>query len=409
MEQAGEKKVLGVSRNVFFLGWVSLLTDVSSEMIFTVMPLFLLNVLKVGTPIIGLIEGIAEGTASLLKLVSGWLSDRLGQRKSLAVFGYGLSTLAKPFLYIASSWGVVLAVRFSDRVGKGIRSAPRDALVADSTSPNEMGRSFGFHRAMDTMGAVIGLSLAALIVYLVERGGLELTWHAFRTLVIAGIGPAVLAVLMLLLFVREKKRAAQPKSGDPTAGQPVCKGPAKTASEGRFKLFLVIMVLFTLGNSSEAFLILRAQNLGFSVVQVLLLFVAFNLVYALAAMPAGMVSDRLGRKGVIVAGWAIYALSYLGLALASATWQLWLLFALYGLYYGISEGVCRAFVCDLVPVERRGTAYGWYHTAVGISLLPASVIAGWLWHLIGPSATFYFGAGMAGVATLGFLLLIRER
>ena len=409
MEQAGEKKVLGVSRNVFFLGWVSLLTDVSSEMIFTVMPLFLLNVLKVGTPIIGLIEGIAEGTASLLKLVSGWLSDRLGQRKSLAVFGYGLSTLAKPFLYIASSWGVVLAVRFSDRVGKGIRSAPRDALVADSTSPNEMGRSFGFHRAMDTMGAVLGLSLAALIVYLVQRGGLELTWHAFRTLVIAGIGPAVLAVLMLLLFVREKKRAAQPKSGDPAAGQPVCEGPAKAAPDGRFKLFLVIMVLFTLGNSSDAFLILRAQNLGFSVVGVLVLFVAFNLVYALAAMPAGMVSDKLGRKRVIVVGWAIYALSYLGLALASATWQLWLLFALYGLYYGISEGVCRAFVCDLVPAERRGTAYGWYHTAVGISLLPASVIAGWLWHLIGPAATFYFGAGMAGAAMLGFLLLIRER
>jgi MFS family permease len=226
--------------------------------------------------------------------------------------------------------------------------------------------------------------------------------------VIAGIGPAVLAVLMLLLFVREKKRAAQPKSGDPAAGQPVCEGPAK-AADGRFKLFLVIMVLFTLGNSSDAFLILRAQNLGFSVVGLLVLFVAFNLVYALAAMPAGMVSDKLGRKRVIVVGWAIYALSYLGLALASATWQLWLLFALYGLYYGISEGVCRAFVCDLVPVERRGTAYGWYHTAVGISLLPASVIAGWLWHLIGPSATFYFGAGMAGVAMLGFLLLIRER
>jgi MFS family permease len=408
-KQAGEKKFFGVSRNVFFLGWVSLLTDVSSEMIFTVMPLFLLNVLKVGTPIIGLIEGIAEGTASLLKLVSGWLSDRLGQRKSLAVFGYSFSTLAKPFLYIASSWGVVLAVRFSDRVGKGIRSAPRDALVADSTSPNEMGKSFGFHRAMDTMGAVLGLSLAALIVYLVERGGLELTWHAFRTLVIAGIGPAVLAVLMLLLFVREKKRGAQPKSGDPTAGQAICEGPSKAASDGRFKLFLVIMVLFTLGNSSDAFLILRAQNLGFSVVGVLVLFVTFNLVYALAAMPAGMVSDKLGRKRVIVVGWAIYALSYLGLALASATWQLWLLFALYGLYYGISEGVCRAFVCDLVPVEKRGTAYGWYHTAVGISLLPASVIAGWLWHLIGPSATFYFGAAMAGAAALGFLLLIRER
>ena len=409
MEQNGEKKILGVSRNVFFLGWVSFLTDVSSEMIFTVMPLFLLNVLKVGTPIIGLIEGLAEGTASLLKLVSGWLSDRLGQRKSLAVFGYGLSTLAKPFLYIASSWGVALAIRWTDRVGKGIRSAPRDALVADSTSPSEMGRSFGFHRGMDTMGAVLGLALAALIVYLVEKGGFELTWHAFRTLVLAGIGPAVLAVLILLFFIREKKRGAQQKPGEPATAQSVREAPAKTTLDKRFKLFLIIMVLFTLGNSSDAFLILRAQNLGFSVFWVLILFVAFNLVYALAAMPAGVISDRLGRKRVIVVGWTIYALSYLGLALASAKWQVWLLFALYGLYYGISEGVTRAFVSDLVPVERRGTAYGWYHAAVGISLLPASVIAGLLWQYVSPAATFYFGAGMAGAAMLGLLLFIRER
>jgi MFS family permease len=409
MEQANEKKYLGVSRNVFFLGWVSFLTDMSSEMIFNVLPLFLLNVLKVGTPIIGLIEGIAEGTASLFKLVSGWLSDRLGRRKSLTVFGYSLSTLSKPFLYIASSWGVVLAVRFIDRVGKGVRDAPRDALVADSTADNERGRSFGFHRAMDTAGAVLGIALAALIVYLVEREGLQLTWHAFRALVLSGIGPAVLAVLILLFFVREKKKGAQRKSGEPLAAQPVRESPAKTALDRRFKLFLLIMVLFTLGNSSDAFLILRAQNLGFSVFWVLILFVAFNLVYALAAMPAGVISDRLGRKRVIVVGWTIYALSYLGLGLASAKWQVWLLFALYGLYYGISEGVTRAFVSDVVPVEKRGTAYGWYHAAVGISLLPASVIAGLLWQYVSPAVTFYFGAGMAGVAMLGLLLFIREK
>ncbi len=408
-EPSGEKKVLGVSRNVFFLGWVSFLTDVSSEMIFTVVPLFLLNVLKVSTPIIGLIEGLAEGTASLLKLVSGWLSDRLGQRKSLAVFGYTLSTLAKPFLYIASSWGVVLAVRWTDRVGKGIRTAPRDALVADSTSPEEVGRSFGFHRGMDTMGAVLGLALAALIVYLVQREGIELTWDSFRTLVLAGIGPAVLSVILLLFFVKERKKGASGKSCEPEFVETKCAVPAKPLSDGRFKLFLVIMVLFTLGNSSDAFLILRAQNLGFSVTQVLLLFVAFNLVYALAALPAGIVSDKLGRKGVIVVGWSIYALAYLGFALASSVWQVWLLFALYGLYYGVSEGVCRAFVCDLVPVDKRGTSYGWYHTAVGLSLLPASVIAGLLWYHISPAAPFYFGTAMAGTAMLGLALLIRER
>ena len=408
MEQ-DEKKVLGVSRNVFFLGWVSLLTDMSSEMIFNVLPLFLLNVLKVSTPIIGLIEGIAEGTASLFKLVSGWLSDRLGQRKSLTVLGYSLSTLSKPFLYIASSWGVVLAVRFTDRVGKGVRSAPRDALVADSTLDSERGRSFGFHRGMDTAGAVLGIALAALIVYLVEREAFQLTWHAFRALVLSGIGPAVLAVLILLFFVREKKKAALRKPGEPAAPQAISEARAKTALDRRFKLFLVMMVLFTLGNSSDAFLILRAQNLNFSVFWVLVLFVVFNVVYALAAMPAGIVSDRLGRKRVIVAGWTIYALSYLGLGLASAKWEVWLLFALYGLYYGISEGVTRAFVSDLVPEERRGTAYGWYHAAVGISLLPASVIAGLLWQYISPATTFYFGAGMAGVAMLGLLLFIREK
>ena len=409
MEQNDRRKVFGFSRNVFFLGVVSFLTDVSSDMIFTLVPLFLLNVLRVGTPVIGLIEGIAEGTASLLKVLSGWLSDRLGRRKGLAVFGYSISTLAKPFLYFATTWGVVAAVRFVDRVGKGIRTSPRDALVADSAPPEEMGKSFGLHRAMDTLGAVLGLSVAALIVYLVQRGGLELTRDAFQTIVLVGIVPAVLAVFVLLFFVRERGRRADSTGVSCSAnGHPSGAVPTKKGFDFRFKLFLAIMVVFTLGNSSDAFLILRAQNLDFSVPQILLLFVAFNLVYALAALPAGLVSDRLGRKGVIVVGWSIYALAYLGLAVASAAWQVWLLFALYGLYYGVADGVTRAFVSDLVPAERRGTAYGLYHTAVGLSLLPASLIAGWLWHLIGPEAPFFFGAGMAGVAMLGFLLLIRE-
>ncbi len=409
MEQDDRRKVFGFSRNVFFLGVVSFLTDVSSDMIFTLVPLFLLNVLRVGTPVIGLIEGIAEGAASLLKVLSGWLSDRLGRRKGLAVFGYSISTLAKPFLYFATTWGAVAAVRFVDRVGKGIRTSPRDALVADSAPPEEMGKSFGLHRGMDTLGAVLGLSVAALVVYLVQRGGLELTRDAFQTIVLVGIVPAVLAVFVLLFFVRERGRRADSTGVSCSAnGHPSGAVPTKKGFDFRFKLFLAIMVVFTLGNSSDAFLILRAQNLDFSVPQILLLFVAFNLVYALAALPAGLVSDRLGRKGVIVVGWSIYALAYLGLAVASAAWQVWLLFALYGLYYGVAEGVTRAFVCDLVPAERRGTAYGLYHTAVGLSLLPASLIAGWLWHLIGPEAPFFFGAAMAGTAMLGFLLLIRE-
>ena len=409
MEESDRKGLFGFSRNVFFLGVVSFLTDVSSEMIFTLLPLFLLNVLRVGTPVIGLIEGIAEGTASLLKVLSGWLSDRLGRRKGLAVFGYSLSTLAKPFLYFATTWGAAAGVRFVDRVGKGIRTSPRDALVADSAPPEEMGKSFGFHRGMDTLGAVLGLSVAALVVYVVQQGGLELTRDAFQTIVLVGIVPAVLAVLVLLFFVRERGKGAGSESPAASFGGPPAEAVnARKGFDLRFKLFLVVVVVFTLGNSSDAFLILRAQDLGFSVPQVLLLFVAFNLVYALVSLPAGLVSDRLGRKGVIVVGWSIYALAYLGLAVASAAWQVWLLFALYGLYYGVAEGVSRAFVADLVPAERRGTAYGLYHTAVGLSLLPASLIAGWLWHLIGPEAPFFFGAVMAGVAALGFLLLVRE-
>ncbi len=409
MEQDDRRKVFGFSRNVFFLGVVSFLTDVSSDMIFTLVPLFLLNVLRVGTPVIGLIEGIAEGTASLLKVLSGWLSDRLGRRKGLAVFGYSISTLAKPFLYFATTWGAVAAVRFADRVGKGIRTSPRDALVADCAPSEEMGKSFGLHRAMDTLGAVAGLSVAALVVYVVQKGGLELTRDAFQTVVLVGIVPAVLAVLVLLFFVRERGKGADSGRVSCSAnGQPSGAVQTKKGFDFRFKLFLAMVVVFTLGNSSDAFLILRAQDLDFSVPQILLLFVAFNLVYALVALPAGLVSDRLGRKGVIVVGWSIYALTYLGLAVASAAWHVWLLFALYGLYYGVAEGVSRAFVCDLVPEDRRGTAYGLYHTAVGLSLLPASLIAGWLWHLIGPEAPFFFGAGMAGVAAVGFLLLIRE-
>lgn len=409
MEEKAGGRLFGISRNVFFLGVVSFLTDVSSEMIFTLVPLFLLNVLRVGTPVIGLIEGIAEGTASLLRVLSGWLSDRLGRRKGLTAFGYSLSTLVKPFLYFATAWGAVAAVRFIDRVGKGIRTSPRDALVADSAPPNEMGRSFGFHRGMDTLGAVLGLAVAALIVYLVQSGDLELTREAFQTLVLAGIGPAVLAVVVLLFFVRERRKAMQPPSAGASAEATRIPGVRDARGfDSRFKLFLAIMVVFTLGNSSDAFLVLRAQNLGFSVAQILLLLVLFNLVYAVAALPAGLVSDRVGRKGVIIAGWTIYALAYLGLALASETWHVWTLFALYGLYHGVAEGVTRAFVADVVPSDRRGTAYGLYHTAVGLSLLPASLIAGWLWHLIGPEAAFFFGAGMAGAAALAFVLLIRE-
>lgn len=398
-------KILGLNPNVFFLGIVSLLTDVSSEMIFTLLPLFLRNVLKAGTPIIGLIGGLSDSTDAIFRIVSGWFSDRIGKRKPLAVLGYTISTIAKPFMYLASTWGGVLAIRFSDRVGKGIRTSPRDALVADSVWAEERGKGFGLHRAMDTLGAVLGLAIAARIVYLVQSGGLELSLKTYQWLVVVGVVPAVLAVLVLLIFVRERQRKPSPSSNSH------CGFISNRLTEGfdtRFKLFLAIMAVFTLGNSSDFFVILRAQNLGSSVIYVVLMLVLFNVTYAATSLPAGILSDRLGRRRVITLGWFIYALVYLGFGVASSLWQVWLLFACYGLYYGIVEGVARAFVADLVPAGKRGTAYGLYHGVVGLTLLPASLIAGWLWQAISPAAPFFFGAGLAFIAMLGIMVLIRE-
>lgn len=380
------------------MGVVSFLTDVSSEMIFTILPLFLANVLGVGTAVIGLIEGIADSTATLTRLFSGWLSDKLKRRKSLATIGYTISTIAKPFLYLAGAWGQVLAIRFSDRVGKGIRTAPRDALVADSTAPEMRGKSFGFHRALDTLGAVVGLGGAALVVFLWQGGALSLSGDTFRMLVLIGVVPAVLAVIIIFFFVHDVKSQAKVEM------------PATEAKgfDTRFKFFLIIMLIFTLGNSSDAFLVLRAQDLGSSVLHILLMFILFNFIYATVSMPAGILSDRLGRKKIIVLGWLLYALSYLGFALATAWWQLWLLFALYGLYFGTTNGILRAFVADMVGRERRGTAYGLFHTAVGITAFPASLIAGLLWENINSSAPFFFGAALAGIAAIAFLALIKE-
>ena len=390
--------------NVFFLGVVSFLTDVSSEMVFTLIPLFLSNVLGAGTAIIGLIGGISESADSVFRIFSGWFSDRIGKRKRLAVVGYSISTIAKPFMYLASTWGVVLGVKFSDRVGKGIRTSPRDALIADSAPPGERGKSFGLHRAMDTTGAVVGLAIAALVVYLVQGGGLSLSLRTYQWLVLIGIIPAVLAVMVLTRFVKEKERKPRPDLPRPSFNL------FKLAAgfDTRFKVFLAVMVLFTLGNSSDFFVILRAQNMGSSVLHIVLMLGLFNAAYAAVALPAGKLSDRLGRRRVIALGWGVYALVYLGFAMTTEIWQVWLLFAGYGIYYGIVEGAARAFVADLVPEEKRGTAYGLYHGVVGLTLLPASIIAGWLWQAYSPSTPFFFGAGLAGAAVVGMMAFVKE-
>jgi MFS family permease len=403
VEGASQKRILGFSPNVFFLGIVSLLTDISSEMIFTLVPLFLSNVLGVATTIVGLVGGLSDSTDAIFRIVSGWFSDKIGQRKLLAVAGYSLSTVVKPLMYLANTWGAVLAIRFGDRVGKGIRSSPRDALVASSVLPSERGKGFGFHRAMDTTGAALGLILAAIIIYLVQGGGLELSLKSYHWLVLIGIIPAVLGVIVLLIFVREK-RGEEGSGSTPKPGLPTAKG----GFDIRFKIFLAITAVFTLGNSSDFFVILRAQNLDVPLIQVTLMLVLFNAVYAVTALPMGMLSDKLGRRRVIALGWFIYALVYLGFALASSIWQAWLLFAIYGIYYGVVEGVARAFVADLVPEGKRGTAYGLFQGVTGLMLLPASLIAGWFWQVLNPSVPFYFGAGLAFLAMVGILALIRE-
>ena len=383
-------------RNVWAVGLTSFFMDVSSEMVLNILPLFLANVLGVKTNVIGLIEGIAEATASILKLFSGWLSDKVGGRKWLAVTGYGLSALVKPFFYIAGSWSLVAGVRWADRVGKGIRTAPRDALVADSVTAETRGLAFGFHRAMDTAGALTGILIAVGVVWLAQRDTLSLSRPTFQSVVLISLLPALLAVLSLILGAKDvavKGQRAAPKFSLRSMGKP-------------FGVFLVIVSIFTLGNSSDAFLVLRAQNLGVSVIGILLMLAMFNLIYSLISTPAGSLSDRVGRRRLIIGGWLVYAAIYFGFALAQSAWQVWLLYVAYGLYYGMAYGSANALVADLVPDALRGTAYGTYNAVIGLLAFPSSLIAGILWEGagawggFGPSAPFLFGGSLALLASL---------
>ncbi|OGO12044.1 MAG: MFS transporter [Chloroflexi bacterium RBG_19FT_COMBO_49_13] len=381
--------------NIWFLTIGSFLTDVSSEMLTNLIPLFLYNVLGIQTSIIGLIDGIAETTASLIKIYSGALSDRLGKRKILTVIGYALSTIAKPFLYFATTWGWVLGVRFTDRVGKGIRTAPRDALLAGSAKSDQRGFAFGLHRAGDTAGAFVGLGIAALIIWLTQSGSAQLTRHTFQLVVLASIIPAISAVLVLALGVKEIEVTRKGANGLPSLSW--------KALDKRFRAFLVVVVIFTLGNSSDSFIILRAQDRGLSVLQIMGMLMTFNAIYSLLAGPLGSLSDRFGRRRLMLIGWTIYGLVYLGLALSHTGAQIWALFGIYGIYYALTEGVAKALVADLVPQEQRGTAYGLFNAAIGLTALPASLIAGILWQTVSPAAPFIFGASLSLIA--GFLLM----
>jgi MFS family permease len=378
-------------RTVIALGAVSLLTDLSSEMIYPLLPVFLSTVLGAGPLAIGAIEGAAESVAALLKLASGWWSDRQPRRKPLVVFGYGISSLVRPLVGLAQGVGQVLAIRLLDRVGKGIRGAPRDALIADAVEPSQRGRAYGFHRAADHTGAVAG----PLVAYAL------LTWGdiSLRTVFLLAAIPAAAAVIALLVGVRESARD-------------VAKGKTpnlkRSGLDRKFWAYLVVLLVFTLGNSTDALLILRANELGVPVALIPILWAVLHVVKAISSTPGGALSDRLGRRPLIIGGWLVYAAVYLGFALASTTWHAWALFIAYGLYFGMTEGVEKALVADLVPANVRGAAFGWYNLTIGLAALPASLIFGGLWQLYGAATAFGVGASLALVAAGGLYLVTSE-
>jgi MFS family permease len=390
-----EKRAAPLSRNVKALGVVSLLADVASEMIYPLLPLFLTTVLGASATMLGAIEGVADTTSSLLKLVSGWWADRVKNKKPLVVGGYIISALARPLLSIAAVPWHALAVRASDRVGKGIRTSPRDALLADSSTPDQRGRAYGLHRALDNFGAVLGPLLAWLLYEVMHRPVREVFAWA--------IVPGLLSIVVLLVFVREKATAL------PQRAQRSAEGAAPLKLEplpSTFWKYLGVMFLFTLAASSDAFLLVRAQELGVPMAMIPIVYAMFNLVKALSATPGGTLSDRLGRRPLIVTGWAIYAVTYLGFAIAWSPVHVWLLFAIYGLMFGLSEGAEKALVADLVPASKRGIAFGWFNFAIGVAALPASLLFGALSDRFGAPVAFATGAGIATLAMFGLIALV---
>jgi MFS family permease len=378
-----------VPKNVKALGFVSLLNDAASEMIYPLLPIFLTSVLGVGAGVLGVIEGVAESTASVLKLFSGWISDKIGRRKALILFGYSLAALGRPVIALSRYWWQVGIIRFIDRFGKGVRTSPRDALISLSTAEEVKGKAFGFHRAMDHAGAIIGPICAVILL----RFGMSL-----KNLFAWALLPGIVTVFIVFFFVKEKKSEAKAKDIEFKL----------SALSKNFKIYLLILILFTLGNSSDAFLILRAKDAGISTSLIPVLWIVLHFVKMTTSIPGGEWSDKTGRKKVIVSGWIVYALIYLGFGFSSRVFHIWGLFALYGIYFGLTEGVEKAFVSDLVEDDFQGTAFGFYNLAVGITAFPSSVFFGLIWQRFGSLAAFSYGAALAGLASLLLLSLVEE-
>ena len=401
-------------RNIYLLGAVSFFNDFASEMIYPLIPVFINSVLGLGAAFIGIIEGIAETTNSLIKLFSGYFSDKFNKRKAFVIAGYTISNLLRPLIGIVSSWGGLLFLRFSDRVGKGIRTAPRDALIGDCAPVQRRGFAFGFHRSMDHLGAVVGSLVASLILYVFLLD--------IRKVFLLSIIPGIIAILIIIFGVKEVTRkingqkkslgtnAIKGENSDTKKDGKIVKKSILNFREfktlgGRFSYFLSILVIFALGNSTDAFLLLRASDLGIKTAAIPLLWAVHHISKAIFSTLGGHISDKLGRKTMIICGWVVYFLTYFGFAFANVPYMIWVLFVFYGLFFGFTEGVEKAFVCDMVPKDNLGTAYGFYNLAIGLSALPASLIFGFVWKVFSFKAAFIMGACIAAVALIMLLFL----
>lgn len=397
-------------KNVYILGAVSLFNDFSSEMIYPLIPSFVKSVLGLGPAFLGILEGIAESTNSILKLFAGYFSDKIKKRKPFAVGGYAISNLLRPLIGLTRSWGVLLFLRFSDRVGKGIRTSPRDAMIADYSPTDRRGFAFGFQRGMDHTGAVLGSITASLLLYFFT---IEL-----KTIFLLSVIPGIIAVLLMIFGVRSihkkdgilKKRVEVPKKYLTRDKNTIGKKEILKFSDFKklgkqFSLYLVVLVIFTLGNSTDAFLLLRASEVGFQITVIPLLWAILHISKALFCILGGYISDKIGRKVMILSGWFVYFLTYLGFAYFNKYYLIYLLFIIYGLYFGLTEGVEKALVADIVPKENIGTAFGFYNLSLGIATLPASIIFGFIWKAYSFRAAFLTGALISIVSSLMLLFL----
>lgn len=381
--------------NVILLGLVSFFSDISAEMVYPIIPLYLTSAFGATPALIGLIEGIAESLASLLKVFSGYITDKWGKKKPIAFVGYATGLVYKVALIFAGSWGGILGARVIDRVGKGIRTAPRDVMVCDSADGNNLGKAFGVHKALDMAGSAVGIFLSYLLLQNAA------TTAAYKELFSISIIPAILGLLMFL-FIKEKRTHVAMNKREPF-WQNIKK------LDGQLKLYLFVALLFTLGNSSNAFLLLRAKSVGFADNQVILLYLVFNVIASILSIPLGRLSDRVGRKKLLVSGYIVFSIVYLGFALASSQVTILLSFILYGFYSAMITGVERAYIAEISPKDLKGTMLGLHSTIVGIALLPASLIAGLLWDGFGASSPFLFGSAMSLIAALILLLFMKNQ